>query len=112
LHYDPAKLQVVNVSNGGFLEQGQQVVALSHSDDPTTGTLRITATRPADSGGASGQGTLLTLTFMAKAEGQATLSILRAGLRNPNAQPIPSSGTPALVDIKPAPAPPAVAGAK
>jgi general secretion pathway protein D len=112
LHYDPAKLQVVNVSNGGFLEQGQQVVALSHNDDPTTGTLRITATRPVDSGGASGQGALVTLTFMAKAEGQASLSILRAGLRNPNAQPIPSSGTPAVIDIKPAPAPPAVAGAK
>lgn len=113
MHYDPAKLQLVNVSNSRFLEQGQQVVALSHSDDPTTGTLRITATRPAGTGGASGHGSLLTLTFMAKAEGQANLSILRAGLRNANAQPIPSSGTPALVEIKPVVAgPPAVVGAK
>lgn len=100
LQYDPAKLRLVNVSNGGFLEQGQQVVALTQHDDPTTGTVRITAMRPPDATGASGTGALLALTFMAKADGNTTLSISRAGLRNADNQPVSASGTPALVEIK------------
>ena len=46
LNYDPNKLQLVNVSNGGFLSQDGQPVALVHRDDPLTGTLQVTATRP------------------------------------------------------------------
>ena len=46
MNYDPAKLQLVNVSNGGFLSQDGQAVALVHREDETTGTLQITATRP------------------------------------------------------------------
>ena len=34
LNYDPNQLQVVNVSNGGFLSQDGQAVALVHRDDP------------------------------------------------------------------------------
>ena len=34
LSYDPNQLQVVNVSNGGFLSQDGQAVALVHRDDP------------------------------------------------------------------------------
>ena len=43
LSYDPNQLQVINVSNGGFLSQDGQAVALVHRDDPTTGTLQVTA---------------------------------------------------------------------
>src|SRR5229473_2812227 len=50
MNYDPAKLQLVNVSNGGFLSQDGQAVALVHREDETTGTLQITATRPPGSG--------------------------------------------------------------
>src|SRR5882762_9569672 len=35
LNYDPAKLQLVNVSNGGFLSQDGQAVALVHREDET-----------------------------------------------------------------------------
>jgi len=35
LNYDPNQLQVVNVSNGGFLSQDGQAVALVHRDDPS-----------------------------------------------------------------------------
>ncbi len=41
MNYDPAKLQLVNVSNGGFLSQDGQAVALVHREDETTGTLQI-----------------------------------------------------------------------
>ena len=56
VNYDPNQLELANVSNGGFLSQDGQPVALVHRDDPSTGTLQITATRPPGAGGVSGQG--------------------------------------------------------
>src|SRR5438105_1228025 len=98
--YDPGELQVVNVSNGGFLSQDGQAVALVHRDDPSTGTLQITATRPPGSGGVSGQGAVATLTFMAKSNGQSTIAITRGGARDPAMQPIPVNGAQATVTIQ------------
>jgi len=100
LNYDPSKLQLVNVSNGGFLSQDGQTVALVHREDEATGTLQITATRPPNSGGVSGQGTVVTLTFMAKAPGQSPLTITRGGARDPAMQPIMVNGAQAVVTIQ------------
>jgi general secretion pathway protein D len=98
--YDPKILQLVNVSNGGFLGKDGQPVALVHRDDPASGTLQITATRPPGSGGISGQGPVFTLTFMAKAPGQATISVSRAGARDPSMQAIPVAGGQAMITVK------------
>src|SRR6266849_4288266 len=62
INYDPNQLQVVDVSNGGFLSQDGQAVALVHRDDGTAGKLQVTATRPPGAGGVSGQGAVVTLT--------------------------------------------------
>jgi general secretion pathway protein D len=98
--YDPKILQLVNVSNGGFLGKDGQPVALVHRDDPASGTLQITATRPPGSGGVNGQGPVFTLTFVAKAPGQSTLSISRAGARDPGMQAIPVAGGQAMITVK------------
>ncbi len=98
--YDPKMLQVVNISNGNFLSQDGQAVALVHRDDDTTGTLQITATRPPGTTGVSGQGTVVTLTFMAKASGQSTLAISRGGTRDPGMQPTLVAGANATVTIQ------------
>jgi general secretion pathway protein D len=100
INYDPNQLQVVNVSNGGFLSQDGQAVALVHRDDPTTGKLQITATRPPGAGGVSGQGAVVTLTFMAKEAGQSALTITRGGARDPSMQPIPLTGAQAAVTVQ------------
>ena len=100
LSYDPKSLAVVNVSNGSFLSRDGQAVALVHRDDPTTGTLQVTATRPPNSGGVSGQGDIFTITFMAKAAGQSTLSVTRGGLRDGAMQPIEVAGTRATISIR------------
>jgi general secretion pathway protein D len=100
LNYDPSKLQLMNVSNGGFLSQDGQTVALVHREDETTGTLQITATRPPNSGGVSGQGSVVTLTFMAKASGQSPLTITRGGARDPAMQAITVNGAQAVVTIQ------------
>lgn len=100
ISYDPKIMQLVNVSNGGFLGKDGQPVALVHRDDPANGTLQITATRPPSSGGVSGQGPVFTLTFIAKNAGQGTLSISRAGARDPAMQAIPVAGGQAMVTVK------------
>jgi len=100
MNYDPAKLQLVNVSNGGFLSQDGQAVALVHREDETTGTLQVTATRPPNSGGVSGQGSVVTLTFMAKASGQTPLTITRGGARDPSLQAITVNGAQASVTVQ------------
>ncbi len=100
LSYDPNQLQVMNVSNGGFLSQDGQAVALVHRDDPTTGTLQVTATRPPGVGGVSGQGAVVTLTFMAKGSGQSALTITRGGARDPAMQPISMNGAQAAITIQ------------
>jgi general secretion pathway protein D len=100
LNYDPARLQLVNVSNGGFLSQDGQAVALVHREDETTGTLQITATRPPGAGGVSGQGTVVTLTFQAKTSGQTPLTITRGGARDPGLQAITVNGAQAAVTVQ------------
>jgi len=100
ISYDPKMLQVVNVSNGGFLSQDGQAVALVHRDDDTSGTLQITATRPPGAAGISGQGTVLTLTLAAKAPGQSTLTIARGGVRDPGMQSAPAAGAAMNVTIQ------------
>ncbi|MGB7602501.1 MAG: cohesin domain-containing protein [Candidatus Sulfotelmatobacter sp.] len=99
MNYDPSKLQLVNVSNGGFLSQDGQAVALVKREDPA-GTLQITAARPPGAGGVSGQGAVLTLTFEAKAEGQTPLTITRGGARDPGLQAITVNGAQASVTVQ------------
>ena len=53
----------------------------------------------AESGGVSGQGSVVTLTFVAKASGHA-LTITRGGARDPAMQAIPVNGAQAAVTIQ------------
>jgi general secretion pathway protein D len=98
--YDPKVLQVVNVSNGGWLSQDGQAVALVHRDDDQAGTLQITATRPPGAGGVSGQGSVVTLTFLAKAAGQSSITISKGGARDPSMQAMPVAGAVATVTVQ------------
>ena len=100
LNYDPKVLQILNVSNGGFLSQDGQAVALVHREDDGLGQVTITASRPPGSGGVTGQGTVVTLTFQAKATGQSPLTITRGGARDPGLQSIAVTGAQAAVTVQ------------
>jgi general secretion pathway protein D len=100
LNYDPKMLQMVNVSNGGFLSQDGQAVALVHREDESVGQSQITATRPPGSGGVSGQGAVVTITFLAKENGQTPLTITRGGARDPGLQAITVNGAQASVTVQ------------
>ncbi|MGH9514386.1 MAG: cohesin domain-containing protein [Terriglobales bacterium] len=98
ISYDPKLLQVANVSNGSLLSQDGQIVTVTHREDD--GTLQVVATRPPGSTGVSGQGSVVTLTLVAKAPGQASLTIARGGARDPAMQALPVNGASAAVTIQ------------
>jgi general secretion pathway protein D len=98
LSFDSKLLQVVNVSNGTLLAQDGQIVTVTHREDD--GTMQVTATRPPGASGVSGQGPVVTLTFMAKAAGQGSLTIARGGARDPAMQALPVNGAAATVTIQ------------
>jgi general secretion pathway protein D len=100
LNYNPAMLQLVNVSNGGFLSQDGQIVTLAHREDEMVGQSQITAARPPGAGGVSGQGAVITMTFQAKADGQTPLTITRGGALDPGVQPITVNGAQASITIQ------------
>ncbi len=97
--YDSRSLQLINVSNGAFLSRDGQPVVIVHRED-APGLEQVSATRPPGSGGVSGQGTVFTLTFMAKAPGQSTLSITKAGARDPAMQLVQVTPGQAMVTVK------------
>jgi general secretion pathway protein D len=97
--YNPRVLQVLNVSNGTLLAQDGQTVALVNRDDSMAGILQLTASRPPGSAGISGDGSVFTITFQAKAPGQATLSVNRAGVKNASMQNVPASGSQSIVTV-------------
>ena len=99
ISYDPKTLALVNVSNGQFLSRDGQAVALVHRDDPVTGQVQVTATRPPGTSGVSGEGQVFTLTFMAKAPGSSQLSIHQAGLRDASQQKIAATGSQAMITV-------------
>ena len=100
LAFDPKTLQVVNISNGGFLSQDGQAVAIVHREDPATGTIQVSATRPPGSAGVAGQGAVFTLTFMAKTNGRSMVTITQGGAKDPGMQAISVSPAQAAVNIQ------------
>ncbi len=97
--YDPKVLQLVNISNGGLLSRdGQPVALVSRSDPP--GTIQVTAARPPNSGGASGEGPVFTLTFVAKASGQSMISTTQVSARDANMQPVPVNPAQAMITVR------------
>jgi general secretion pathway protein D len=98
--YDPDQLQLVNSSNASLLQRDQQVVVLTARPDPQSGSVMLTASRPPNAGGISGDGPVFTLTFLAKRGGRSTLAFTRVGARDANGQPVPLSNVPGQVMVK------------
>jgi len=97
--YDPSVMQFVSVSSGGFLTKDGQQAPLVNRDDPATGTLQVMAQRPPGTAGVSGEGTVFSLVFMAKAKGSGVVSITIPGARNSQNQPIQAQGSQAAVTV-------------
>ncbi len=98
--YDKQALEMVNISNGDFLSQGEQVVALVHRDDPSSGSVEITASRPPGAQGVSGHGVVSTLTFLAKTSGRFPVKITKGAMIQPDNQSAPVSGSEITVSVQ------------
>jgi general secretion pathway protein D len=99
INYDPKVLQIVDVSNGGFLNQDGQTPALVFRADTAKGMLQVTATRPPKSPGVSGSGQLFVLTLNAKAAGETVLDISGASILDTNMQATAATGGDLLVRV-------------
>ncbi|MDE0684774.1 MAG: leucine-rich repeat domain-containing protein, partial [Candidatus Poribacteria bacterium] len=76
--FDPAVLKVNNVSEGSFLKQsGGRSHFLKGTIDNTTGRIDGIGSARISEGGGSGDGTLLSITFTAIANGESRLSLRR-----------------------------------
>ena len=74
--FDPAVLKVNNVREGSFLKQsGGRTHFLKGTIDNTEGRITDIGAARLSEGGASGEGTLLSVTFTAKANGESRLSL-------------------------------------
>jgi general secretion pathway protein D len=99
MHYDPARLALVNVAEGGFLSRDGQAAALIHRDDGQ-GNLTIVSSRPPGAPGMNGSGVVCVLTFRAKTAGAATLATTNASVVTTAGQSAPAGVAQASVTIR------------
>lgn len=99
LHYDPRLLTLVNVDTGDLLGKDGQTLALAHRDDGS-GNVTISISRPPGVKGVDGSGSICTLSFMAKAAGDATVSLVKAAAHNSGAHILPVLGSSAVVHLQ------------
>ena len=72
MKYDPAAMQLINVSSGGFLSQDGQPATEVHRAD--NGVLHAGVVRPPSAPGIPGRGSVLTLTFLLTKPGDYVLA--------------------------------------
>ena len=100
LHYDPKVLDLINVDTGTLLAKDGQTTATVHRDEGN-GDVTISTSRPPGVKGITGDGNLCTLTFMAKAPGDATVQVTKAAARNSAQSILPVlAGSPAIVHVQ------------
>jgi general secretion pathway protein D len=99
MQFDPKVLQLVNVDAGEMLGRDGQAVALVHRDEGN-GAVTISASRPPNTAGVTGQGTICTLTFKAVTPGDVTLSLVRVGAKDSHQVSVPTVGGMATVHVK------------
>ncbi len=99
LSYDQTKLQLMNVDTGDLLGRDGQAIALVHRDDGA-GNVAISTSRPPGVAGVTGSGSICTLTFQAKAAGDASVAITRPVVRDSKQQPLPATGSQGVIHIK------------
>jgi general secretion pathway protein D len=100
LHYNPKVLELINVDTGNLLAKDGQTTATVHRDEGN-GDVTISTSRPPGVKGITGDGNLCTLTFMAKAPGDATVQVTKAAARNSAQSILPVlASSPAIVHVQ------------
>ena len=100
LQYNPAVISVEEVQHGGFLQGGNQEIAIVQRVDPTRGQAIISATRQPNTAGVSGTGTIMGIVVKAIAPGTSNLSIVQVNAKDSQQKPIPLVTSEATVQVQ------------
>ncbi|HTA60659.1 MAG TPA: cohesin domain-containing protein [Candidatus Baltobacteraceae bacterium] len=101
LQYNPALISVEEVRHGGFLQAGDQEIAIVQKVDNERGQAIISATRQPNTAGVSGTGTILGIVIKGLAPGTGTLSIVQVSAKDSQQRPIQLVTNEASVQVKP-----------
>ncbi|HUE43014.1 MAG TPA: cohesin domain-containing protein, partial [Candidatus Sulfotelmatobacter sp.] len=100
LQYNPAVISVEEVQHGGFLQGGNQEIAIVQRVDPTRGQAIISATRQPNTAGVSGTGTIMGIVVKAIAPGTSNLSIVQVNAKDSQQKPIPLVTSEATLQVQ------------
>jgi len=101
LQYNPAVISVEEVQHGGFLQVGDQEIAVVQKVDNEHGQVIISATRQPNTAGASGTGTIIGIVIKGLAPGTGTLSIVQVSAKDSQQRPIRLVTNKATVQVEP-----------
>ncbi len=101
LQYNPALISVEEVRHGGFLQAGDQEIAIVQKVDNERGQAIISATRQPNTAGVSGTGTILGIVIKGLAPGTGTLSIVQVSAKDSQQRSIQLVTNEASVQVKP-----------
>jgi general secretion pathway protein D len=97
--YNPMVLRAQTVNNGNFMNQGSAGSTFVPRIDPNSGQIDIAISRPANATGASGQGLLASIQFLAQSPGSSQLTIA-GSVVSPTGQPVQVQFVPGTVVVK------------
>jgi general secretion pathway protein D len=101
LQYNPAVISVEEVRHGGFLQAGDQEIAIVQKVDNEHGQAIISATRQPNTAGASGTGTIIGIVIKGLAPGTGTLSIVQVSAKDSQQRPIQLVTSEVSVQVEP-----------
>jgi general secretion pathway protein D len=101
LQYNPAVISVEEVQHGGFLQGGNQEIAIVQRVDKEHGQAIISATRQPNTVGVNGTGTIMGIIVKAIAPGTSNLTIVQVNAKDSQQKPIPLVTSEATLQVQP-----------
>jgi general secretion pathway protein D len=101
LQYNPAVVSVEEVQHGGFLQGGNQEIAIVTNINKDRGQAIISATRQPNTTGVSGTGTIMGIVVKALAPGTSNLSIVQVNAKDSKQKLIPLVTSEATLQVQP-----------
>jgi general secretion pathway protein D len=101
LQYNPAVISVEEVRHGGFLQAGEQEIAIVQKVDNEHGQAIISATRQPNTAGVNGTGTIMGIVIKGLAPGAGTLSIVQVSAKDSQQRPIRLVTNEATLQVEP-----------
>jgi len=101
VQYNPAVISVEEVQHGGFLQGGNQEIAIVTNINKEHGQAIISATRQPNTPGVSGTGTIMGIVVKALAPGTSNLSIVQVNAKDSQQKAIALVTSEATLQVQP-----------